>query len=84
MAEEAFARHVELAERVIRTVMRTPPPHRAPGHRRGGRCGASFENGIVGALSSADNEANAVALASMRASVSRLTADFGGGGGVAG
>ena len=54
-AEEAFARHVELAERAIRTAMRAPPPHREDGGagpgRRGGRCGASFENGIVGAPS---------------------------------
>ena len=83
-AEEAFARHVELAERAIRTAMRAPPPHREDGGagpgRRGGRCGASFENGIVDAPSASDHEANVVALASMRASVSRLTADFGGGG----
>jgi hypothetical protein len=75
--EEAFARHVELAERVIRTAMRAPGGGAGPGRR----CGVLFENGIVDAPSAADHEANVVALASLRASVSRLTADFGGGGG---
>ena len=64
---EALTRHVELSERVIRTVMRSSP----------GQCGVLFDNGLVRPASAGDHEANIVALASLRASVSDLKANFG-------
>mmetsp|Transcript_33831 Transcript_33831/g.59381 ORF Transcript_33831/g.59381 Transcript_33831/m.59381 type:complete len:223 (-) Transcript_33831:778-1446(-) len=74
---EVFSRHIELSERVIRTVMMQSSPH-----SKNGPCGVLFENGIVRTSSSAGaHEVNVVALASLRASVSRLKANFGGGGG---
>ena len=73
---DAFSRHIELSERVIRTVMMQSSPH------TGGPCGILFENGIVrhdhsqSTSSSSRQEVNVVALSSLRASVSRLKASF--------
>ena len=76
---EALNNHIELSERVIRTVMKSSSIT--------GQCGVLFENGIVRTSSSSstspdgrigDHEVNVVALASLRASVSRLKANFGG------
>ncbi len=74
MIVEAMKCHVELSERVIRTVMKSSPIS--------GQCGILFENGIVrtsmpsssfsSAVMISDHEVNVVALASLRASVSRL------------
>ncbi|KAL9179358.1 hypothetical protein ACHAXT_008648 [Thalassiosira profunda] len=66
---EAFSKHIELSERVIRTVMRSSSA--------GGPCGALHENGMLRPISAADHEANVVALAALRASVSGLKAKFG-------
>jgi hypothetical protein len=70
---EAFARHIELAERVIRTVMGSSSS--------GGMCGALHEDGILDASSANDrrHDASIVALSSLRASISRLTVEYGGG-----
>ncbi|KAL3767022.1 hypothetical protein ACHAWU_004520 [Discostella pseudostelligera] len=70
---EALTRHIELSERVIRTVMKSSSA---------GQCGILFENGILRTSSSSvsDHEVNVVALASLRASVSQLKANFGGDG----
>mmetsp|Transcript_7409 Transcript_7409/g.13757 ORF Transcript_7409/g.13757 Transcript_7409/m.13757 type:complete len:221 (+) Transcript_7409:28-690(+) len=71
---EALSRHVELTERVIRTVMMQSSPQ-----NKNGPCGVLFGNGIVRSSSSAsDHEVNIVALASLRASVSRLKTSYGG------
>ena len=76
---EALNNHIELSERVIRTVMKSSSIT--------GQCGVLFENGIVRTSSSSstssdgrivDHEVNVVAMASLRASVSRLKANFGG------
>ena len=72
----AFSLHIKLSERVIRTVMQSSSPQ-----HNNGLCGVLYENGIVRASSAGDHEANIVALASLRASVSQLKANFGGGGG---
>ncbi|KAL3811838.1 hypothetical protein ACHAXA_004265 [Cyclostephanos tholiformis] len=64
----AFEFHVELAERVIRTATRSST----------GMCGILHENGIVDLPSDVDRESYIVALASLRASISRLAAEFGG------
>jgi len=57
----------------------------SPYNKNNGPCGTLFENGIVRTSSSSaagvHHEVNVVALASLRASVSRLKANFGGGGG---
>lgn len=66
---EAFSQHLELSERVIRTVMQSAP----------GQCGVLFENGLVRTSSSSDHEVNVVALAALRASVSQLKVKNGGG-----
>ena len=68
---EAFSRHIELSERVIRTVMQSTP----------GQCGVLFENGLVRTSSSSDHEVNVVALAALRASVSQLKEKNGSGSG---
>lgn len=70
---EVLTQHIGLSERVIRTVLKSSI---------GGQCGILFENGIVRTSSSpvSDHEVNVVALASLRASVSRLKANFGGDG----
>jgi hypothetical protein len=70
--QEALTRHIELSERVIRTTMRSPPPGSS------GPCGVFFENGLVRTSTLQDHENNVVALASLRASVSRLKSKFGG------
>jgi hypothetical protein len=70
--QEALTRHMELSERVIRTIMRSPPPGSS------GPCGVFFENGLVRTSTLQDHENNVVALASLRASVSRLKSNFGG------
>ncbi|KAL3787584.1 hypothetical protein HJC23_000072 [Cyclotella cryptica] len=70
--EEALIRHIELSERVIRTVMRSPTPGSS------GPCGVFFENGLVRTSTLQDHENNVVVLASLRASVSRLKSNFGG------
>jgi monomeric isocitrate dehydrogenase len=75
---EAFSLHIELSERVIRTVMQSLSSQH---QNNNGLCGVLYENGIVRASSAGDHEANIVALASLRASVSQLKANFGGGGG---
>ena len=65
---EAFSNHIQLSERVIRTVMRSTNT---------GQCGVLYENGLVRTSSAQDHEVNVVALASLRASLSRLKANFG-------
>jgi len=74
----AFSLHIKLSERVIRTVMQSLSSQH---QNNNGLCGVLYENGIVRASSAGDHEANIVALASLRASVSQLKANFGGGGG---
>ncbi len=71
LVQEAFTRHLELSERVIRTIMQSSK-------HNNGSCGVLFENGIVRTSSTRDHEVNVVALASLRASVSKLKAEFGG------
>ena len=71
LMQEAFNRHIELSERVIRTVMQSSNHNHGP-------CGVLFENGMVRTSSAGDHEVNVVALAALRASCSRLKADFGG------
>ena len=62
----AFAKHVELSERVISTIMRAS-------NNTPGPCGVLFENGLVRTSSvTVDHEANIVALAALRASATRL------------
>lgn len=62
----AFAKHVELSERVICTIMRVSNDTPGP-------CGVLFENGLVRTSSvTADHEANIVALGALRASATRL------------
>mmetsp|Transcript_27459 Transcript_27459/g.56230 ORF Transcript_27459/g.56230 Transcript_27459/m.56230 type:complete len:201 (+) Transcript_27459:57-659(+) len=69
LVQEAFTRHLELSERVIRTIMQSSKQNNGP-------CGVLFENGIVRTSSTRDHEVNVVALASLRASVSKLRVDF--------
>jgi hypothetical protein len=71
---EAFKHHIQLSERVIRTVMQSTSSYNGTA----GSCGVLHENGIVRTSSAGDHEMNVVALASLRASVSRLKAEFGG------
>mmetsp|Transcript_1492 Transcript_1492/g.3563 ORF Transcript_1492/g.3563 Transcript_1492/m.3563 type:complete len:193 (-) Transcript_1492:725-1303(-) len=62
----ALAKHVEMSERVICTIMRVS-------NNTSGPCGVLFENGLVRTASvTADHEANVVALAALRASAARL------------
>ena len=70
---EAFSRHIKLSERVIRTVMM-----QTSSAQNTGLCGVLYENGIIRTSSPNDYEVNIVALASLRASVSQLKANFGG------
>lgn len=70
--ELALADHIELSERVIRTIMRAPQPG------SDGPCGLFYENGIIRNANAYDHENNVVALAALRASVSRLRRNFGG------
>ena len=68
---QAFKHHIELSERVIRTIMQST----------NGECGILYENGLVRTSSSSANtsqhEVNVVALAALRASVSQLKEQFG-------
>ena len=66
--EEAFINHVDLSERVTRTIMKS--------YRT--ECGVLFENGMIRPSSANDHEVNIVALAALRASISQLQAKFGG------
>lgn len=70
--EIALKSHIDLSERVIRTIMRSPPPGSS------GPCGLFFENGLVRTPTANDHENNIVALASLRASISCLKSEFGG------
>ena len=70
---EAFSRHIKLSERVIRTVMM-----QTSSAQNTSLCGVLYENGIIRTSSPNDHEVNIVALASLRASVSQLKANFGG------
>ncbi|KAL7501725.1 hypothetical protein ACHAWX_000325 [Stephanocyclus meneghinianus] len=70
--QEALTRHIQLSERVIRTIMRSSLPGSS------GPCGVFFENGLVRTSTLQDHENNVVALASLRASVYRLKSKFGG------
>jgi hypothetical protein len=65
--EEAFSNHIGLSERVIRTVTKSSKTD----------CGVLFGNGMIRPSSASDHEANVVALAALRASISQLKADFG-------
>lgn len=67
--EEAFSNHIELSERVIRTIMKSSKHD----------SGILFQNGMLRSSSSSsnDHEINIVALAALRASVSQLKANFG-------
>jgi len=64
--EEAFSNHVELSERVIRTIMKSSKTD----------CGVLFGNGMVRSSSANDHEVNVVALAALRASISKLKSNF--------
>lgn len=71
---QAFKHHIELSERVIRTIMQST----------NGECGIVYENGLVRTSSSSSantsqHEVNVVALAALRASVSQLKEQFGDG-----
>ncbi|KAL3776695.1 hypothetical protein ACHAWO_003108 [Cyclotella atomus] len=68
----ALNNHIELSERVICTIMRSPSPGCA------GPCGLFYENGLVRPSNVNDYENNVVALAALRASVSKLKMNFGG------
>lgn len=70
--EMALTDHIELSERVMRTIMRAPQPG------SDGPCGLFYENGIIRNANDNDHENNIVALAALRASVSRLKRNFGG------
>ena len=67
--EDAFSKHIELSERVIRTIMKSSKHD----------CGVLFQNGMIRSSSSSsnDHEINIVALAALRASISQLKANFG-------
>ncbi len=67
--EDAFSNHIELSERVIRTIMKSSKHD----------CGVLFQNGMIRSSSSSsnDHEINIVALAALRASISQLKAHFG-------
>lgn len=66
--EEAFVNHMELSERVIRTVMKSSKTE----------CGVLFRNGMIRTSSANnDHEVNVVALAALRASVSQLKSNVG-------
>lgn len=69
--EVAFTTHIDLSERVINTIMRAPSPG------SNGPCGLFYENGLIRTANAQDHENNIVALAALRASVSRLKRDFG-------
>ena len=78
---EAFSRHIELSERVIRTVMMMMMMQSSSARHNnngGGACGVLFENGMVRSSSAGAREVNIVALASLRGSVSQLKANCGG------
>ena len=69
---QVFKHHIELSERVIRTIMQST----------NGECGILYENGLVRTSSSSSantsqHEVNVVALAALRASVSQLKEQFG-------
>ena len=64
---EAFSNHIQLSERVIRTVMMQTSTE----------CGILYANGLVRAVAAGDqHEINIVALAALRASVSQLKEKF--------
>mmetsp|Transcript_19705 Transcript_19705/g.30758 ORF Transcript_19705/g.30758 Transcript_19705/m.30758 type:complete len:204 (-) Transcript_19705:64-675(-) len=65
--QDAFTNHIELSERVTRTIMKSSKAD----------CGVLFGNGMIRTSSSNDHEVNVVALAALRASVSQLKAKFG-------
>ena len=65
--QEAFSNHIELSERVTRTIMKSSKTD----------CGVLFGNGMIRSSSANDHEVNVVALAALRASVSQLKAKFG-------
>ena len=67
--EDAFSKHIELSERVIRSIMKSSKHD----------CGILFQNGMIrpSSSSSNDHEINIVALAALRASISQLKANFG-------
>jgi hypothetical protein len=69
--EIALTNHIELSERVIRTIMKSPPTGGS------GPCGLFYENGLIRTATAKDHENNIVALAALRASVSRLKKDYG-------
>jgi len=64
---EAFSNHIQLSERVIRTVMMQTSTE----------CGILYANGLVRSTSADQHEINVVALAALRASVSQLKEKFG-------
>lgn len=71
---QAFKHHIELSEKVLRTIMQST----------NGECGILYENGLVRTSSSSSantsqHEVNVVALAALRASVSQLKEQFGDG-----
>ena len=71
---QAFKHHIELSEKVLRTIMQST----------NGECGILYENGLVRTSSSSSantsqHEVNVVALAALRASVSQLKEQFGNG-----
>jgi len=63
---EAFSNHIQLSERVIRTVMMQTSTE----------CGILYANGLVRSTSADQHEINIVALAALRASVSQLKEKF--------
>ena len=63
---EAFSNHIQLSERVIRTVMMQTSTE----------CGVLYANGLVRSTSADQHEINIVALAALRASVSQLKEKF--------
>jgi hypothetical protein len=65
--EEAFSNHIDLSERVIRTVMKSSKTD----------CGVLFGNGMIRSSSANDHEVNVVTLAALRASISQLKSNFG-------
>ena len=65
--QEAFSNHIQLSERVIKTIIKTSKTD----------CGVLFGNGMIRSSSAHDHEVNVVALAALRASISRLKAKFG-------
>ena len=62
--QEAFSNHIELSERVTRTIMKSSKTD----------CGVLFGNGMIRSSSANDHEVNVVALAALRASISQLKA----------